>query len=348
MKVIFSNRAYAAVMAETTEKIQTETGGLFLGAVENDIFYIVEAIDPGPDSIFEVAYFEYDQQYTQHLINKIANLYQKRLDLIGLWHRHPGSFDVFSSTDDGTNAKYARMRPEGAVSALVNIDPDFRLTVYHVGQPCRYRNISYEVGDDKIPEKYLKLKTPQQYKSMMRRAMFPETARDLLEPSISLDSFMKTIKPLFKANVYDKGIGAPSSADNTVRDKIIQNLLTDILFLSDEVGIKMSVAQSDNAVALVQDTVDGIKKLFFGYSEKEDAFFFQYNGEKYIYQDGLLKKLYQEFMNSKENGRGSNAEQEQPENDEAAATGNEDTRETGRQRSKNIIYGLFHKKNKDE
>ena len=120
MRVVFSNRAYASVLAETTEKIKTETGGLFLGTVQDDTWYIIEAIDPGPKSIFEVAYFEYDQKYTQHLINKIANLYDKKLTLIGLWHRHPGSFDQFSSTDDGTNAKYASMREEGAISALVN------------------------------------------------------------------------------------------------------------------------------------------------------------------------------------------------------------------------------------
>lgn len=74
MKVVFSDRAFAAIMAETTEKIKTETGGLFLGSFEDGIWYVIEAIDPGPKSIFEVAYFEYDQQYTQHLINKIANL----------------------------------------------------------------------------------------------------------------------------------------------------------------------------------------------------------------------------------------------------------------------------------
>ena len=101
MKAYFSNRAYAAVLAETAEKIKTETGGLFLGAVRDGNWYIVEAIDPGPKSIFEVAYFEYDQKYTQHLINKIANLYDQPLGLIGLWHRHPGSFDQFSTTEIG-------------------------------------------------------------------------------------------------------------------------------------------------------------------------------------------------------------------------------------------------------
>ncbi len=155
MKVIFSDRAYASVLAETTEKIKTETGGLFLGKIENDVWYIIEAIDPGPKSIFEIAYFEYDTKYTEHLINKIANLYDTELELIGLWHRHPGSFDIFSSTDDGTNSKYASMRPQGAISGLVNIDPDFRFTMYHVSQPCKYSKITYEVGNDKIPEKLL-------------------------------------------------------------------------------------------------------------------------------------------------------------------------------------------------
>ena len=113
MKVVFSTRAFAAILAETTEKIKTETGGLFLGKYKDGIWYVVEAIDPGPKSVFEVAYFEYDRAYTQHLIRKTANLYASKLELIGLWHRHPGSFDIFSSTDDETNAKYAKLMSMG-------------------------------------------------------------------------------------------------------------------------------------------------------------------------------------------------------------------------------------------
>lgn len=113
VKVVFSNRAYTAVLAETLSKINTETGGAFLGKHIGDVWYIVESIDPGPKSIFKVDYFEYDQPYVQHLINKKALLYQSKLELIGLWHRHPGSFDIFSKTDGGTNSQYAAMRPEG-------------------------------------------------------------------------------------------------------------------------------------------------------------------------------------------------------------------------------------------
>ena len=41
MKVVFSDRAFASVMAETTEKIETETGGLFLGTVDNGVWYVI-------------------------------------------------------------------------------------------------------------------------------------------------------------------------------------------------------------------------------------------------------------------------------------------------------------------
>ena len=93
MKVVFTERAYISVLSETAEKIHTETGGIFLGYREGDIWHIVESIDPGPKSVFEVAYFEYDQKYVNHLSQKIARLYNRPLELLGLWHRHPGSFD---------------------------------------------------------------------------------------------------------------------------------------------------------------------------------------------------------------------------------------------------------------
>jgi len=292
MKVIFSDRAYAAVLAETAEKVKTETGGLFLGAVESGTWYIVETIDPGPKSIFEVAYFEYDQQYTQHLINKIANLYEERLSLIGLWHRHPGSFDVFSGTDDGTNTKYAGMRQEGAISALVNIDPDFRLTVYHVGQPCRYEKIGYDVGNGLIPDRYLRLRPAESYERLMRDMLNPRRKKDEFRLSVSLDSFMRTLKPLFGDRAYKKKLEKQGLSAEEQCDKVVEAILSDVLFMSDEVGVKMSVVRQNGYVTLVQDAVSGLAKVFFLYSESDETVLFQYNGENYVYEDGLFENLY--------------------------------------------------------
>jgi len=296
MKVVFSNRAYAAVLAETTEKIQTETGGLFLGTIIDDTWYIIEAIDPGPKSIFEVAYFEYDQKYTQHLINKIANLYDKKLDLIGLWHRHPGSFDQFSSTDNGTNAKYASMRINGAISALVNIDPKFRLTMYHVGQPCRYKKISYEVGDQLIPEELLKFKSPERFYELMdnlsNTSRSQQSNDDTYRISVSLASFMKFILPILADDEC-----TDVETNNLVENENTKNLLVDavvddLAFMAETAGVETAVTLSDNYLIVYQEAIDKTSKIYFMYSVVKDSVVFSYENKCYTYQKGMFTEAF--------------------------------------------------------
>ena len=158
MQVVFSNRAYNAVVYESTDKINSETGGIFLGYYKNESWYVIETIGPGPNAVFQETYFEYDQQYVEYQINKAAQKYQVELTLIGNWHKHPGSLNELSSTDDITNSEYAKLSPNGAISVLVNIDPNFYMTSFHMAWPLKYTKIEYKVGDELIPEYILQLK----------------------------------------------------------------------------------------------------------------------------------------------------------------------------------------------
>ena len=291
MKVVFSDRAFAAIMAETTEKIKTETGGLFLGSFEDGIWYVIEAIDPGPKSIFEVAYFEYDQQYTQHLINKIANLYDKKLTLIGLWHRHPGSFDQFSSTDDGTNSKYARMRKEGAISALVNIDPEFRLTMYHVAQPCRYSVIEYDVGNHLIPDEMLRYKSPEKFANLMAGIISNEY-KDF-HPSVSLNGFLKTVLPYMKRIKLNEAFTEVKDRD-IATERILDELVEDSAFLADDQGIEYSISQVDQFICLSQDAIDVSVKLYFRYIAENDIVVFSYKNEFYLYESNAFRRAFEQ------------------------------------------------------
>jgi proteasome lid subunit RPN8/RPN11 len=153
--VVISDRAYISVLSETQLNIKTETGGVFLGHRCGSIWYVIEAIDPGPNSVFSASFFEYDRPYINHLINRVKELYQEPLDLIGLWHRHPGSMDYFSHIDEQTNTDYARLNKSGSISALVNIDPDFRITMYAVTLPLQYTKIKIELGNKEIPKNLL-------------------------------------------------------------------------------------------------------------------------------------------------------------------------------------------------
>lgn len=164
--VVFSNKAYNAIIRESFAKDPVETGGILLGHIlDNGIWIVMEVLPPGMKSIFQYAYFEYDEAFVNYLAQSVANQYKHPLDLLGLWHRHPGSMDVFSPTDDGTNTTFARQNPAGVISGLVNIDPDFRITMYHLdhtpgrslGRPD-YSVVDVEVGDDIIPEEYFELR----------------------------------------------------------------------------------------------------------------------------------------------------------------------------------------------
>lgn len=304
MRAVFSNRAYTAVLAETTEKIKTETGGLFLGIIEDDIWYIIEAIDPGPKSIFEVVYFEYDRDYTQHLINKIANLYDEKLTLIGLWHRHPGSFDQFSSTDDETNTKYASMRKEGALSALINIDPTFRITMYRVEKPCRYRKIAYDVGDDLIPNKLLKLKTPENFHVIMDNLLQPSrTSRKAVDgyhKSVSLASFMKFILPKLQ-NVECTDLKTNGLFENeSIQEQIIDEIIDDLIFMADTLGIETAISLEDDSLVVYQEAIDKTTRLCFIFFVAKNTVVVSYDDKSYIYHRGLFREAFRKAKTEKD------------------------------------------------
>lgn len=279
MQAVFSDRSYIAVMAETTEKIKTETGGLFLGAFEDGVWYIVEAIDPGPGAVFEVAYFEYDRAYTEHLINKIANLYDEPLHLIGLWHRHPGSFDRFSTTDHETNAKFAQRSEYGAISAIVNVDPAFRLSMFHVGQPCRYTPIEIQVGDRLVPERLRKLKRPNTFEQMMKRMRMP---------SNSLAAFMRTILPWLQAEKQVEKQLDTMLLNEGARDIIIEAILDDLTYLSDVKGIGYSIRQDDRQIRLEQDHSGHLEQIRFTYSVPLKGVVFSFENDCREYRPGMF------------------------------------------------------------
>ena len=154
-KVVLSDRAYSQIYSETYSKIRTETGGLLLGHFEKGIWYVVEASDPGINATFTTSYHEGDDVYENHICGVISRMYKHPLVFLGMWHRHPGSLDVFSGTDDQTNYKYAESAGNGCISALVNIDPNLRITFYYAEQgryqgDVFYTKVDVEVGDDKF------------------------------------------------------------------------------------------------------------------------------------------------------------------------------------------------------
>ena len=173
--VVFSDRAYNAIIRETFEWEPVETGGILLGHIlDNGCWIVMDVLPPGygegreGDNVYhEYGYFEYNRKFVNYLAKSVAEQYEIPLELLGLWHRHPGSMDHFSGTDDGTNATFARQNPQGTISGLINVDPQLRMTMYYLSHAdainrgrgsLNYQEVQVEVGSDLIPEEYFKLR----------------------------------------------------------------------------------------------------------------------------------------------------------------------------------------------
>ena len=293
MKVIFSKRAMTALLVETREKITTETGGVFLGKYLDGIWYVVETIDPGPKAIFKTAYFEYDQDYINHLINKISRLYSQQLDLVGLWHRHPGSLDSFSMTDDGTNSKYAELSPSGAISGLVNIDPAFRLTMYHVSLPLNYEKIEWIVDDELIPVEIQCLKETE-----LLVAQIGTVSAKCKRVDKFTDVFMNVKKRKAVASIHNY-LKRRTISDVIVKNAkrfdgdipvelLLEELESDFNFM-ERTGIDYIVRIGEDGLLnlLIKEENDSVL-LAFGLDN--DTVVFVYNEITYKYISGLIEK----------------------------------------------------------
>lgn len=321
--VVFSERAFTSILVETQEKIGTETGGVFLGYRQEDIWYVIESVDPGPNSIFRPSYFEYDQNYINHLINKVSRLYSPQLELIGLWHRHPGSFDSFSGTDDGTNTKYAELNEQGAISALVNIDPQFRLTVYSVTLPLKYKKLKYMVGDSYIPHEMLTLKNRASLRLQMELHSLQQTSprshkhkslttkhtkgteqfsrKTAQEIEFKEFSFHEAIYQFLQQRTYtdikSPPIKLPKEDDNAVL-YILEKLDDDLDFLS-QLGIECQMSISPAGSLILKENEPASKthpRFELSFGSKNDEILFSFNECCYKYHPGLFKDAYLEFL----------------------------------------------------
>ena len=158
-QVVFTKRAFNAILTETLDRSPLETGGIFIGYVlDNGVWIVVESIPPGIKTVNRQSYFEYDAEFINYLSNVIAKQYKGNLQVLGLWHRHPGSMDFFSGTDDITNLQFSKANSCGAISALVNCDPKCRITMYYVNHSGEYTRLNWIVDDGLIPDELLELR----------------------------------------------------------------------------------------------------------------------------------------------------------------------------------------------
>lgn len=148
--VVISERAKLTILNEVLSHGDKETGGILLGNFINRVWYINEVIDGGLDenTIHRTGFFRYDNEYINHRLSKVNNIYADPLTIVGVWHRHPGSMDTFSSQDLESMAGLVNDARVGMLSMLVNVDPDFRMTFYYCNKKGEVAVVPHDFGDE--------------------------------------------------------------------------------------------------------------------------------------------------------------------------------------------------------
>lgn len=262
--VVFSDKAYNAIIRETFEWEPVETGGILLGHVlDNGCWIVMEVLPPGygegreGNNVYhEYGYFEYNQKFVNYLAKSVAEQYEIPLELLGLWHRHPGSMDHFSGTDDGTNSTFAAQNPHGVISGLINVDPQLRMTMYYLahsdarnfGRP-NYQKVDIEVGSDLIPDEYFKLR----YYQGTEHDLHPYAPQ-------KMEHYEETPRQAYTATVQDphssdrRNIDESLNGKNIIRDQINRNSRGDFQQENNH------GTQNYTTLSVVEDVIEKIKK----------------------------------------------------------------------------------------
>lgn len=151
-KIILNRKTFNKIICETFSYADDETGGVFIGYIYDNVWYIIDSIDAGllEKTTHTRAFFKYDEVYVNHQIKKQKEIYKYVPYILGFWHRHPFGMDTFSMEDEKTMSKHCKISKHGILSMLVNIDPELRMTFYYASKNNELFNIQYEVGE--IPD----------------------------------------------------------------------------------------------------------------------------------------------------------------------------------------------------
>lgn len=161
LHVVLSDRAYAAIIAETLDHGENETGMVFLGNIYRRVWYVTECVPAGTAASHSRQTFTLDLDFVNYVAAQQHKLYRYPVSVLGFWHRHPGSMDMFSGMDMETMHANLAHCPNGLVSMLVNVDPELRMTFYHA-KGNRLMRVQYDHGDAYFPQELLEMATAEQ------------------------------------------------------------------------------------------------------------------------------------------------------------------------------------------
>lgn len=120
-RVVLSPLAWTLMISQSYLNDPNETGGALLGYRDGTTVHVTVALPSGPRSQASPVMLKYNEEFQNYVFGVITELMGQKAGLLGLWHRHPGSFDRFSGVDAVAHEQFGKVL-NGVTSLLVNLD----------------------------------------------------------------------------------------------------------------------------------------------------------------------------------------------------------------------------------
>ena len=278
--VVLSERAKAGIMSEVILNNEVETGGVLLGYIKNSIWYVVECLDPGIRTNNTVDRFSWDRTYVNHLFERVRNLYEVPLSILGFWHRHPGSMDVFSADDMGTIGEHLASMPRtGLITMLVNVDPDFRMTFYHAFDD-ELMKVGYDIGDEYFPEAAMQWLSEENLTEEISNngKIKPSFAYNRIVPLDYCDVELENGKVQKKKTTFPSKEGrncyqeSGSGSKREEYDKRIEEILFEQSMITERIDmISLSCQNYDKTLNALKKSIEGIEEILLSLAASTEA-----------------------------------------------------------------------------
>jgi proteasome lid subunit RPN8/RPN11 len=149
--LVLTPEVAAATRTETLAWPTVETGGLWLGRYGvRGGYFVTDWIGPGPGAQHYLCSFRPDEAYQNAELQRKQEA-DSALELVAMWHRHPGGLDEPSDTDVAAARSVIKTwhlpRPEVVVGIAVAPAGEFRLRTFHMGaEDSSFREVPWDIA----------------------------------------------------------------------------------------------------------------------------------------------------------------------------------------------------------
>ena len=99
--------------------------------------------------------------------------------------------------------------------------------------------------------------------------------------------------------------------DSSSPDRLIDAIINDLTFMTEKIGIQVTVSLKDQYLIITQEAIDKTTRLYFMDFVSKNQIIFSYKEKSYLYHSGMLQEAAEKAKKEKDEQIKNDTEQQQ-------------------------------------